>query len=390
MHFIQRAISRFTSRKSLTILTLVLVLIILIFGLHPNTWPNRNEVHWSADKGGLLFHNPGFAYIDDLTTFTVDQESGGFSISLMIAVDNLQNRGFKPIVMLHNGTDADQLTISQWGTSIIAMNGDDYSYSRRLPRISAEKLLVADVPNCIIITSGPNGTHLYSNGSLIQENRDLKLRIPQNGGKLRLVLGNSIYGNTSWEGVLYNLTMYRGQLSPENISEKCAISFQEPTTPIENTNQLRLSFSFETEKRNMMQDQSGNNQSLLIPSRPLALEKSFLAPPWHNFSLSRNIIADIIVNLIGFIPFGAVLYARLRLSAGYMGRYPARATVLLIFILSLSIELAQAWLPLRTSSMLDLILNTLGGILGTLLILAAGSPTGKSLLKCWQRVLRAK
>jgi glycopeptide antibiotics resistance protein len=35
--------------------------------------------------------------------------------------------------------------------------------------------------------------------------------------------------------------------------------------------------------------------------------------------------------------------------------------------ISLTIELAQAWIPSRSSQMLDLILNTLGGGIGVLL-----------------------
>jgi glycopeptide antibiotics resistance protein len=39
----------------------------------------------------------------------------------------------------------------------------------------------------------------------------------------------------------------------------------------------------------------------------------------------------------------------------------------LCFLLSLAIELAQAWIPSRSSQMLDLMLNTLGGATGVAL-----------------------
>jgi VanZ family protein len=129
-----------------------------------------------------------------------------------------------------------------------------------------------------------------------------------------------------------------------------------------------LLFTFQERQGNMARDLSGHNQSLLLPSQPMALQQTFLAPPWPNFTLSKTLLADIIINFLGFIPLGATLYPRLRLSSAFSGWYPARATMILCFAVSLAIELAQGWLPNRSSSLLDLVLNTAGAVLGVLLI----------------------
>lgn len=363
---------------------MVLVLIILFFGLRPKTWPNINNIQWPTDTKGLVFYNPAFAYVDNLKSFHTTPVKNEFSIRLLVATANLQKPGFRPIVMLHSGNDQDLLTISQWEASIIVMNGDDYTYRRKLPRISAKDILVADTPICLTVISGSEGTRLYSDGTLIQENKDLILKIPDDGEKLRLVLGNSVYGNNSWEGIIYSLAMYDSQLSAESIQSDGRSVLDTALHVPDDSDHLQLLYIFDAGKGSMVADLSGNHQPLLLPSRPLALERSFLALPWHDFTLNRNHIFDIIVNLVGFIPFGAVLFMRFRLSSALPARFPARATVLIGFLLSLVIELSQAWLPDRTSSLLDLILNTAGTGLGVMVIKAAGTDAGKIFFKLFQ------
>ena len=70
---------------------------------------------------------------------------------------------------------------------------------------------------------------------------------------------------------------------------------------------------------------------------------------------------------MGFVPLGFFLGA---LRSDF-ARADARRNLLLCiglcFVLSLGIEVAQAWIPSRSSQMLDLGLNTLGGTTGVAL-----------------------
>jgi VanZ family protein len=50
--------------------------------------------------------------------------------------------------------------------------------------------------------------------------------------------------------------------------------------------------------------------------------------------------------------------------SGRFKRHPGLMTVILCMLLSLTIELLQAWIPTRVSSLMDLILNTLGAGIG--------------------------
>ena len=65
-----------------------------------------------------------------------------------------------------------------------------------------------------------------------------------------------------------------------------------------------------------------------------------------------------VANLILFAPLGGVLFLR---------RWPVLQTVLAALLLSAGIELAQRVIPGRTTSLDDVISNTLGGAAGWLL-----------------------
>jgi hypothetical protein len=87
-----------------------------------------------------------------------------------------------------------------------------------------------------------------------------------------------------------------------------------------------------------------------------------IGPPDYPIDLSRISAYDIAINLIGFMPFGAML----------MSLYGYRLSIFTIMalgaLLSLSIEVLQVSIPSRHPSLIDLIVNTAGAGLGAYLI----------------------
>ncbi len=65
--------------------------------------------------------------------------------------------------------------------------------------------------------------------------------------------------------------------------------------------------------------------------------------------------------LFGFVPLGVALMLVLGRRGRLTDGRALLATVALCFVFSLAIEVAQAWVPSRSSNLLDLVLNTVGG-----------------------------
>jgi len=358
----------------LTLLSIIIVAVILFFGLRPKVYPVSNHIKWLPKTSALEFRYPSLAYIDDLGS-RGEQISGDFTLSVSIAPANLDKQGFRPIVMIHDGDDQRQFSLWQWGSSIVAMTGDDYDYSKKGPRISAIDVLQAGKTAAIVLTSGNSGTCLFVNGRLVTDDKDLKLSIPAGERKMRLVLGNSVYGKHSWQGEIFSLALYSKVLSGEEVAQRFSLkSTAESTTSSQQdkgSDKLLLLYSFDGPGGTIVPDRSGYGHDLRVPDRLVVLKRSFLTSPWDHFTLNRWFVADVVLNLVGFIPLGAVLFLRVLVSKPRSAKRAGSVVLAVCFTLSLSMEIAQAWLPNRTSSILDVILNTFGALAGMVIVFLA-------------------
>ncbi len=348
----------------LSILVFTVIVIVLFFGLRPKKWLSANNVHWLADEKALSFRDPGIAYVDELRISAEEQQVREWSLQIIVAPENLDRLGFRPIVTIHNGDDRLQFTLWQWGDSLIVMNGDDYTYSRKWPRISAMNVLSAGKVSFITVTSSHFGTRLFINGALAKEMKNWQITLPHGGKKQQLLLGNSVYGQHSWEGEIFGLVLYGKSMTRERVQHDYEKWLHNRMLLADSLDEPLFLYTFREGAGSFAADSTGNSKSLQIPTRQLVLQKTFLAPPWHNFTLNRSFWVDAIVNFSGFVPLGALLCLWLRQLPGLSGKYAAPVCVAFCFFLSLSIEIAQAWLPNRFSSLSDLVLNTLGAWTG--------------------------
>ncbi len=365
--FLKKNIQKIRS-QALFLLVLSIIAGVLFFGLRPKNWSGSNNVHWLPEKKALSFHDPSIAYVDDLHIVPSGHQVDEWSCQIIVAADNGGKLGFRPLIMLHNGDDLEQFAFWQWGDEVIVMNGDDYEYSRRLPRISAMNALKPGEMSFLTVTSGLAGTRLFINGALVQEIKNWQVALPDGGNKLQLILGNSVYGKHNWEGEIYGFAFYTKALTPKKVQLAYDQWLQQKIFAPDTNDELQLLYTFNEDPGHLIADRTGKNQQLQIPARQAVLKKSFLGLPEHNFISNQSFIVDAVLNLIGFIPLGAVLYLWLWQLLPGPGKYALLGTVAFCFFLSLGMEIGQAWLPSRDSSLSDLVLNTLGACLGIILM----------------------
>lgn len=353
--------------KWLICLSVVFLLIILAVGLKPRGSRFANKVSWIGDQPGIRFNNIGIAYtnpFNDLIKENVSDDDG-FSMEIALKPAGYHKRRFRFIWALHDGKDSDQLLMGQWRSSLILMNGDDYAHIKKTKRITVNADSQSTMIRFVTITTGKEGTKVYFDGKLVRANKELTLKMPTEG-KSRLLLGNSVYGKHPWRGDVYGLALYDYPLSSQEAgfhfnswAKVRNFSFAVNENP-------SLLYLFDEMKGTRALDHAGGSNHLEIPSRMKIIERKILLLPWKEFKFNRNFITDTIINLIGFIPFGFILFASLIRFGGALEKHGVLITVAFCFSVSIALEILQAWIPSRSSQMADLVLNTLGGWIGAI------------------------
>ena len=170
-----------------------------------------------------------------------------------------------------------------------------------------------------------------------------------------------------WRGEIRGLAIYAKQLTPaEVLSHYAAWTAPDPL----NHDPLNPSDTGAAIARYAFSERSGREvHSAVSPGPTLEIPTSFDVPhkamlrsAFEEFDPSRHYLYDVLENVAGFIPLGAILCVYFSFT------HPRSKAVLYATLiggsLSLTIEVLQAYIPRRTSGMTDIITNTLGALIG--------------------------
>ena len=274
---------------------------------------------------------------------------------------------FSVLFHIYDRFNDDQIVVGQWNTTLVILNSDDYSNKRREPKIYIP-LEQDRTIRYIIIKSDNSGTSVYIDGELKGENQNLKMFLPDHPEMTNLVIGNAIGLQNPWSGSLYGLAIYDKILADDIIQNHYDYWTENKRLTAEETIHLKLLYTLEQEQGTLIQDRSGNGNNLILPQKITVLKREFLRIPDLKSLDTPYMIIDLLLNYFGFIPLGVFLSLTMA-STGILKRNPLLiGTVLISFLFSISIETAQVAMASRDSSLIDLILNTLGGLSGGLMV----------------------
>ena len=334
---------------------------ILLAGLSLRGFDFRNNVEWASDGTGIEFGEHGLAYTD---TFATGEDTNqparqGFTIEIALRPEGSEF-GFRFIAVIHGGDDDEQLVIAQWRDTIIVMNGDDYDHSRRLPRLTATVPDYDDGLFLLAVSSDTRGSALYIDGQEVDSREGMSLRLPTDFAPGRLVLGNSVYGDTPWRGTIAGFALHLAALDERALRDHRDLWSRGQGFAGDNYLSARLSYPLTERTGRRALDRSSNEIALQFPRDKTLVDPKVFVPSLG----SLDDLWDVGINLGGFVPLGFLLVA-LFSKVTRITQLPALAAVIAIgFALSFSIELAQAWIPSRSSSLLDLLLNVVGTSVG--------------------------
>lgn len=183
-----------------------------------------------------------------------------------------------------------------------------------------------------------------------------------------LVIGSEANGYHMWVGTMVTISFFDEALhdtllhDPENL-----IRSKNPS----------LLFQFGKVNNGSIRSKGSDSVTTLnIPEYFIPYKRNFLMESTMPFWTRRIYFRDVILNVIMFLPIGylfSVLFSRRNLKSFLL----VILTIVSGFLFSLSIELLQAYLPERNSSITDVFSNVLGTISGYL-IFRYVSKKGKS------------
>lgn len=345
--------------KILDIVCIAVLCTILTLGLWP-FHPPKNDVTWLKERNGLRFGGSGTVIgrgTIGVATSQADRLSGSLEIWL------LPGRVPDSSTILAFSTPEDpfrfSLHQSQTDLRLQAANRNDRNWTR------AAKLYVDDVfrqarPMFIAITSGMDGTAVYIDGVLAR--RAPQFRLPANRFTGRVVLGDSPGQSDGWNGQLLGLAVYDRELTPPQLLKHYQTWTGAGRPAIQKEEGNVALYLFDERAGRVVHDRANSGADLSIPEKYVVLDQIFLEPFWKEFSFSWTYWGAALKNIVGFIPFGFCFCARLSIARRV--RRVALTAVLLGALVSLTIEILQAYLPTRDSGMTDIVTNTLGTWVG--------------------------
>jgi hypothetical protein len=343
----------------LDLICVAVLCVILTLGLWPFHSP-KNEVAWMEYRSGLRFGRHG-TVISSSAFKTASAESGA---SGCIEVWLQPSRIWDTCTFLAFCTPGNPhqfaLRQSEAGLELRAGVGND-PHPAGTARLYVRNALRRSGRVFLTIASGVHGTVVYIDG--LPAGTAPQFRLSPEAFTGRLVLGDSPGQSDSWSGQLLGLAIYRRELTATQILRHYQTWTREERPEISEDERNIALYLFDERGGNVVHDRAGSGVNLYIPEKYVVVDQIFLEPFWKEFSMSRSYWSSALKNIVGFIPFGFCFFACL---SAHKVRRAALATVILGFLVSLTIEILQAYLPTRDSGTTDIFTNTLGTYLGVL------------------------
>jgi hypothetical protein len=345
-------------------------LVILVAGLWPFQFRPTNTVRQDG-QAGLIFGRRGIAYVQNVRWRNLDDS--GFTIETWLnSAAPITSRVGNIVYIAHDRPCSDFL-LGQWRSALIvrASVRDDRGVIRH------RELGIADCLNAnqwryVVITSGDRGTQVFVDGEL-RTQYSRRLLIEYSSGML--VFGNDPLGEAPWEGGILAVAIYSRTMEDAEVKQRSAIwkTTGIPPAPTQSAAWYDLPG---LPKPSESHDAVPPPDTLYIPARFVPPRRAILS--W-DARLDQSGITDMILNLLGFLPVGFITSLAIKERASM--KAALLWSVILGVALSAAIEVIQAYIPGRSSSSTDLLLNSVGTLVGAFLFVACA----RAILQNWNQ-----
>ena len=273
------------------------------------------------------------------------------------------------ILSLWDGRPQEVFLIGQWRDSpAIRVRTKDPDIIRGYRERGKRGTLIKNRVVFLTLTSSPRGTTLYVDGARVAEFPDFPLLDDPPAARSVLVVGNSAIGKSWWDGDLLGLALYSRVLTDLEVRQNYLRWVKKDYQALKTVSGLIGLYPFNEGKGEWARNMASEAHSLHLPTAFHPLQKIVLKWPAKVEFRRWGFYQDVAVNILGFIPLGFFLTLWLLRFTRLPTVGAGSLTLLFGALTSLGIELTQAYLPTRNSSATDLVFNTLGTLIGIVLL----------------------
>jgi hypothetical protein len=344
-------------------------------GLWPFAIRPPNRAGWLKERAGLSFQPDSIAYDPESADWSaggLPDQPAAFTVELWLEQDPVPATDVFTILTIDDGVFPSGIVLCQWKTELL-LRVRDRDHARGFGEVGPSGVLAEHKRCFITVTVTPSGTTFYSNGSLL--NYFPAFTVPNSWLNGRLILGNAVEGKHPWAGNVFGLAIFNRALDGSEVAQHYASWTSHQAEHLATESSLTALYLFDEGSGQWVKDYSANQHRLLIPERYVVLRKRVLELPWGPAPIGMSDLDDIVINILGFMPFGFIVYRYRRLAKPDGRAWNVVWAVCAGATISLAIELTQVWLPNRYSSATDLVSNTLGTYLGALVARRTQSKT---------------
>lgn len=346
-------------KKMLGVLCVVVLAGILTAGLWPFHAP-RNEVSWLSDGNGLRFGNYGVVLSRNAFGLAGLRDATSCSVEIWLRPAKVDVGG-TILAFYTPETRTVGFSLHQSIDDLLLRRGTTYKERARAKLYVAHLFRESEQP-FVTITSSAQDTVVYVNGVLVRT--PPQFRLPNKELTGQLVIGNYPLMDNGWQGQLKGLAIYDRELTATEVLQHYNDWTTNQKAEIKNEGPVAL-YLFNEGTGSVVHNEMNSGTDLQIPEHYFVLHAPFLELPWDEFNPNWSYCKNVLINIGGFVPLGFFFCAYFA-SVGRPDR-AALATIALGGAVSFTIEVLQAFLPTRDSGMTDIITNTLGTGIGTML-----------------------
>ena len=357
--------------RTVGILCLLMAAGLLFVGLWPFDPSPKNKAYWLPNEQGLHFDGQGrqwklsvggIAYTPSplRSSQNLPAGKGSFTIDMVLRPALEVWSGVPHILSFIDSSGKDAFYLGQWKQSLIVRWFTlDQSGKRWMKEIGVRDALIKDKTQQLTLVSNRTTCSIYLNGELAKSFQDVALMGEKESIRgLSVSMGNSRSVKSPWTGTVLALRLHERALSETEIAGDRHLKANS-----EREEGLIAAFEMDKKHSTSIPDLSGNKNTLAVPER-VPSGKSVLAWPDYRNQKDSSPAGDIVVNILGFVPFGFLFaFWREQVTGSRRWRSLLLATAIGALI-SLGIEVPQAFIPARDSNMVDLICNTAGTAIG--------------------------